>query len=154
MTVSVLDVVFRWQFKKNQRFQFFFWNLSAKYSSQYGKVHGKTTRTLPIYPLHFINNAKKLLVFGENDFNFLQNHIFWNFDHISRIYNQTNHRNIWFSKVTIILIMIAQVLFSIFFSKKTSTLNPLRLKIYIYIKNLCKGILWLKINKENSIVFL
>ena len=35
-------------------------------------------------------------VFGENDShrlsNFLQTHIFWNFDHISRIYNQTNYR--------------------------------------------------------------
>ena len=38
-----------------------------------------------------IKNAKKLSVFGENNSrclsNFLQAHIFWNFDHISRIYN-------------------------------------------------------------------
>ena len=38
-----------------------------------------------------IKNAKKLAVFGENDSrrlsNFLQTHIFWNFDYISRIYN-------------------------------------------------------------------
>ena len=35
-----------------------------------------------------IKNAKKLSVFGENDSrrlsNFLQTHIFWNFDHTSR----------------------------------------------------------------------
>ena len=41
-----------------------------------------------------IKNAKKLLVFGENDShrlsNYIQIHIFWNFDYISRIYNQIN----------------------------------------------------------------
>ena len=45
-----------------------------------------------------IKNTKKLLVFGENDShhlsNFLQRHIFLIFDHISRIYNQINYRNI------------------------------------------------------------
>ena len=60
-------------------------------------------------------------VFGENDSHrlsdFLQTHIFWNFDHISRIYNQINYRNIWFPKVIIILIIMAQVLFfNVFFS--------------------------------------
>ena len=70
-----------------------------------------------------IKNAKKLSVFGENDSrrlsNFLQTHIFWNFDHISRIYNQINYRNIWFPKVIIILIMTAQVLFfNVFFRKR------------------------------------
>ena len=58
-------------------------------------------------------------IFGENNSPrlsiFLQTHIFWNFDHISRICNQINYRNIWFPKVKIILIMTAQVLFSIFF---------------------------------------
>ena len=62
-------------------------------------------------------------VFGENDScllsNFLQTHIFWKFDHISRTYNQINYRNIWFVKVTIILIMMAQVLFF----KKTPHFN-------------------------------
>ena len=41
-----------------------------------------------------IKNAKKLSVFDENDSrrycNFLQTHIFWNFDHIFRIYSQIN----------------------------------------------------------------
>ena len=69
-----------------------------------------------------IKNAKKLLVFCENGShhlsNFLQSHIFWKFDHISRTYNQINYRNIWFAKVAIILLMIAQVLsFDIFFEK-------------------------------------
>ena len=40
-------------------------------------------------------------------------------------YNQINNSNIWFAKVTIILIPIVQVLFSVFFSKKTRTLVPL-----------------------------
>ena len=66
-------------------------------------------------------------VFGENDSrrlsNFLQTHIFWKFDHISRTYNQINYRNIWFAKVIIILIMTAQVLFSILFFEKEIHLN-------------------------------
>ena len=77
-----------------------------------------------------IKNAKKLSVFGENDScclsNFLQTHIFWNFDHISRTHNQINYRDIWFAKVTIILIMIVHVLFFYIFWKKTRTLMPLR----------------------------
>ena len=73
-------------------------------------VHSKT-----------IKNAKKLSTFGENDSCCLTN-----FLHISRTYNQINCRNIWFAKVTIILIMMAQVLFSIFFPKKTRTLMSLR----------------------------
>ena len=60
-------------------------------------------------------NTKKLLVFGENDSRrlsiFLQNFIFWNFDHISITYNQINYRNVCFPKVIMILIMTAQVLF-------------------------------------------
>ena len=72
------------------------------------------------------------MVFGENNSrrlsNFLQTHIFWKIDHISRTYNQINYRNIWFAKVKTILIMMAQVpFFDIFFSKKTRTLMPLRL---------------------------
>ena len=67
-------------------------------------------------------NAKKLSVFGENDSrhlpNFLQSHIFWNFDHISRIDNKIYYRNIWFAKEIIILIMTAQVLFFNFFFRK------------------------------------
>ena len=66
-------------------------------------------------------------VFGENDSrrlsNFLQNHIFSKFAHISRIYNQINYSNIWFPKVIIILIMTAQVLFFNAFSEKDPHLN-------------------------------
>ena len=55
-------------------------------------------------------------VFGKNNScrlsHFLQTHIFLNFDHTSRIYNQINYRNIWFPKVIIILTMTAQELFS------------------------------------------
>ena len=76
-----------------------------------------------------IKNAKKLSVFGENDShrlsNFLQIHIIWNFDHISRICNKINYSNIWFPKVIIILIMTAQVLFLTLFPKKNRTLMPL-----------------------------
>ena len=81
-----------------------------------------------------IKNATKLLVFGEDDSchlsNFLQTLIFWIFDHISRTYNQINYRNICFAKVTIILTMVAQVLFSIFFSKRSRTLIPLILQTF------------------------
>ena len=61
--------------------------------------------------------------FGENESrhlsNFLQTHIFWNFDHISRICNQINYRNIWFPKVIMILYMTEQVLFfQCFFQKR------------------------------------
>ena len=69
-------------------------------------------------------------VFGENDSccssNFLQAHMFWKFDHMSRTYDQINYRNIWFSKVIIVLLMTAQVFFLMFFLKKTRTLMPLR----------------------------
>ena len=70
-----------------------------------------------------MKNAKKLSVFGENDSrclpNFLQTHTFWIFDHISRIYNRINYRNIWFAKVIIILIMTPQELFfDVFFRKR------------------------------------
>ena len=66
-------------------------------------------------------------VFGENDSfrlsNFLQTHIFWKFDHISRTYNQINYRNVWFPKVIIILIMTAQALFFNAFSEKDQHFN-------------------------------
>ena len=67
-------------------------------------------------------------VLNENDScrlsNQLQTHIFWNFDHISRIYNKINYRNMWFPKVIIILIMKAQALFlKVFFSEKDPHLN-------------------------------
>ena len=69
------------------------------------------------------------MVFGENDssclWNFLKTYIFWIFDHIYRTYNQIKYRNIWFAKVIIILLMTAQVLFWMFFLKKSCTLMPL-----------------------------
>ena len=78
-----------------------------------------------------IKNAKKLLVFGDNDCrclsNFLQTHIFLNFDDFSRIYNQINYRNILFRKVMIILIMTAQVLFFNLFFKKDPDLNAVEI---------------------------
>ena len=74
-----------------------------------------------------IKNAKKLSVFGENNSrrlsNFFQTHILWKFDHISRIYNQINYRNIWSTKVTAILLMMAQVPFFDIFFKKDPQLN-------------------------------
>ena len=70
-------------------------------------------------------------VFGESDSrclsNFLQTHIFWIFDHISRIYNQIKYRNIWFEKVTIILIMTVQVLFFDVFFEKDLQINAIEL---------------------------
>ena len=73
-------------------------------------------------------------VFGENDSrclsNFLQTHIFWNFDHISRTYNQINYRNIWFAKVIIILIMTAQVLFFDVFFEKDPHLNAVEKTVH------------------------
>ena len=73
-------------------------------------------------------------VFGENDShrlcNFSQTHIFWDFDPISRTYNQINYSFIWFAKVTIILIMMAQVLLSDFFIfEKDPHLNAVEFKL-------------------------
>ena len=86
-----------------------------------------------------IKNAEKFSAFVENDSpcltNFLQTHIFWKFDHISRTYNQINYRNIWFAKVTTIVIMMAGELFSIFFSRKTRTLMSLRSMIWSALQN-------------------
>ena len=72
-------------------------------------------------------------VFGESDSlsNFLQTHIFWNFDNTSRIYKQISYSNIWFPKVIIILIMTAQVLFFNVFFEKDSHLNRIESLLYI-----------------------
>ena len=146
MNVSILDNVFCRQFSKNRQ-------IKAKFSVFWKNCQRNTTDSMETFienqlqrnfSLHLISylsialskllshsktikNAKKLSVFGENDSrrlsNFLQTHIFWNFDHISRIYNQINYRNIWFPKVIIILIMMAQVLFFNVFSEKDPHLN-------------------------------
>ena len=114
VNVSIRAIVFRWQIKKKK------WQFCLKLSG-FLKIVGEIQELvqkrsqkilyslnlhyilLPIYPLHFPKfcpiqkkkkkkNAKKLLVFCENDScrlsKFLQTHIFWNFDYISRIYNQ------------------------------------------------------------------
>ena len=79
-------------------------------------------------------NAKKLSAFGENNSrclpNFLQTHVFWNFDHISRTYNQINYRNIWLTKVIITLTMTAQMLFVDVFSEKDPHLNVVEFLSY------------------------
>ena len=141
MNVSVLAVVFRRHFFKNRQFQpklSVFWRLSANTTTSTETFTESSLRHS--FALHFtshlfialskilphsktIKNAKKLSVFGENDScrlsNFLQTRIFWNFDHISRIYNQTNYRNIWFPKVIIILSWRHKCFFfNVFFRKR------------------------------------
>ena len=78
-------------------------------------------------PFNNNKDAEKLSVFGENDSccssNFLQAHMFWKFDHMSRTYNQISYRNNWFSKVIIVLLMTAQVLFFDVFSEEDTHLN-------------------------------
>ena len=92
-----------------------------------------------------VKKAKKLSVFGENDshrfFYFFANSYFWIFNHISRIYNQINYRNIWFPKVMVILIMTAQVLFFNVFSEKDPHLNATEFPVNIYL---------LKVNNRSS----
>ena len=79
-----------------------------------------------------IKNAKKLSVFGKSDSrclsHFLQTRIFWKFDHISRTSNQINYRNIWFAKLIIILIVMAQVLFFGVFSEEDPHLNAVEFR--------------------------
>ena len=145
VNVSVLAVVFRWQFLKTNNFSWncrFFKNCRRNTTASTETFIENSLRCN--FALHFtsylsialskilphsktIKNAKKLSVFGENDSrrlsNFLQTHIFWNFDHISRICNQINYRNIWFPKVIIILTMTTQVLSFNVFSEKDLHLN-------------------------------
>ena len=145
MNVSVLAVVFRRQFSKNQQFGWNCWSFKNCRRNTTASTETFTENSLRRnFALHFTSylsialskilphskttkNAKKLLVFGENNSchlsNFLQIYIFWNFDHISRICNQISYRDIWFPKVLIILIMTAQVLFFKVFSEKDLHLN-------------------------------
>ena len=107
------------------------------------------TRT--IYPSHFpkfcpisktIKNAKTLLVFGENNSPcssiLLHIHIFWNFEHISRVDYQISYRNIGFPKVIIFIVMATHVLFSMFLPKRTRTLMLLSSCSKIF-HGLCNG---------------
>ena len=89
--------------------------------------------SLSTYLLHlqkFCPIQKQQQQFGKNDARlltkFLQTHIFWHFNHISRFY-------IWFANVIIILIRNAQVFF-MFSSKKTRILMPLSSKFNIFVK--------------------
>ena len=77
-------------------------NIALHFTSYFSIVLSK------ILPhLKTINYPKKLSVNDENNsccvFNFLQTHILWNFDHISRTYNEINYKNIWSEKVITIL---------------------------------------------------
>ena len=86
VNVFVLAVVFRRQFSK----AFTEIQLRRNFALQFTSYLSiALSKILPHSKI--IKNAKKLSVFGENNSrclsNFLQAHIFWNFDHISRIYN-------------------------------------------------------------------
>ena len=114
VNVSIRAIVFRWQIKKKKmtilpEIVGFFENCRRNTRAS---TETFTENSLqPKFALHFTSylsialskilpnsknkkkkNAKKLLVFCENDScrlsKFLQTHIFWNFDYISRIYNQ------------------------------------------------------------------
>ena len=110
MNVFVLAVVFHWHFQETGNFRqncwfFGIWrwnttvsmeNFTEKNLGHNSKLHINSHLSLSLSKIlpysKTIKNAKKLLVFGENDSrclsNFLQTHIFWNFDYISRTYNQ------------------------------------------------------------------
>ena len=137
VNISVLALVFRRQIKKTNNFT---WNCQFFEFCQRNAIASTEKKLEHNFALHFtsflsialfkilphsktIKIAKKFSIFGENDSrclsNSLQNHIFWNFDHISRTCNEINYRNIWFEKVIIIFIMTAQLLFfNVFFRKR------------------------------------
>ena len=130
MNVSVLTVVFHQQFSKN-------WQFQAKLSGFFNCV-GEIGHNSALHITSYLSialpkilsnskttkNATKLSVFGENDSCRLSD-----FDHISRVYNQINYWNISFAKVTIILIMMAQVLFFVFFFEKDPHLNAVECSV-------------------------
>ena len=152
MNVSVLANVFCRQFSKNDNFRQNCWYFENCPRNATASMEMFTENQLRRnFSLHFtsylfialskilphsktIKNARKLSVFGENDShclsNFLQTHIFWKFDHISRTYNQIKYRNIWFEKVKIILITMTQVLFFNVFSEKEPHLNAVE-KVFL-----------------------
>ena len=88
--------------------------------------------------------------FCENRFrrlsNFLQTHSFWNFDVISRNYSQIDHRNIWFTKITIILILMAKMLFFDFFFEKDPHLNAVEINVVSLQFLDCRHILLIKLS--------
>ena len=159
MNVSVLAVIFRRQLKKPDNFAWNCWVFENCRQNTWDNMETFKESELRLnFVLHFtsylsmalskillhlktIKNAKKLSLFGESDScrlpNFLQTLIFWKFDHIYRMYNQVNYRNIWFVKIIIILTMTAEVLFSMFFPKKTRTLMPLRFYVVSFVGFIC-----------------
>ena len=95
---------------------------------------------LPIYPLHFpnfcpIQKHQKML----RNYRYLVKTTLavLNLDHISRMYNQSNYRNIWFLKVIMILIMMARGFFFNDFSEKDPHLNAVDLVFIFNIQNIC-----------------
>ena len=80
--------------------------------------------------------------------NFWQTHIFWNFDQISRIYNQFNYRNIWFSKVIIILSWLHKCFFFNVFSGIDPHLNAVEIAQRSYWSSylsICILLSWIEI---------
>ena len=94
-----------------------------------------------------IKNAKKLSVFDKNDSrclsNFLQRHIFWNFDYISRTYNQVNYRDIWFAKVINNSYHNGTSAFLVFFSETDLHLNAVEI-----VNNVIDSIHFLSMTKN------
>ena len=113
VNVSIRAIVFCWQIKKKKILPEIVGFFENCWRNTRASTETFTENSLqPKFALHFTSylsialskilpnskkkkqkkNAKKLLVFCENDScrlsKFLQTHIFWNFDYISRIYNQ------------------------------------------------------------------
>ena len=146
VNVSVLAVVFHWQIKKTQQFclkLLVFWILSTKYNGLYGTfTEKKLWHNSALHITSYLSFALSKILPNSKAIKTLRNCrylgkttlavylvflklIFFKTFIIFLTYNQINNSNIWFAKVTIILIPIVQVLFSVFFSKKTRTLMPL-----------------------------
>ena len=78
-----------------------------------------------------IKTLKNCQFFDGNDScrlsNYLQTHIFWYFDHISRTYTQIKYKNVWFEKLIIILIRTIEVLIFHMCYVKSPCLNAIGL---------------------------
>ena len=103
-------------------------------------AHSKTTK-----------NAKKLLVFVENNSRRLCDSLFFGTLIIFLESAKINYRNIWFPKI-IILIMTAQVLFFNDFSEKDPYLNAVEKELTL-IKRVCqKNAIFVTIGVLNILV--